>query len=595
MAPIDPAPGDTPSPGGAAAPGRASQAGGAARADRASQTGPAGAPGRASQAGHAGRGDNRKLPRLLTAAGIVAVVVVAAVAIPLTIAAPGPQPGAPTAPAAGPAVPETADAPPAVTYYQQPGPPAGSPLAPVEPLTVNVSTNPVGTSLKKGLTGISLEATDLGDPDLTDANPTIVRLLQEIDQPVLRFGGNAVDRRFFWTSTGEAVPAGYRGDRAHPVRAVGPEDLSRINRLLVAGDATISLTVDLGHYDPARAADMARHASQIFGARLLSITIGNEPNGFVFNGVRAGGYSLERYLQELKDYAGAIYAVAPHVPISGPGAYDAKWWQPFIDADIAQKKILTFHNYPLYSCDGVDPKGSPTLANLMSRLMHDRAADYQQSALRAGQAAGLETWLPETGIAACPGSNETSRTHASALWTADYALNAAQLGITRIGFHSSLLTCKGGPPMSAICSAGTYPEGNGEMSGRANFFGMSMVADLEGGKFLTLESAGGGLTYSYALASADGGTTLVLVNQNDPETAAQTDVTLNLPGQALTGTMTQLSGPSYAAEDSTVIDGARSAPTPLAQRRTLPGFQPQSGTQSFKLTAGTVTVLTFTY
>ena len=545
-----------------------------------------------SEAAQAG---NKRRSRLIAGVVAAAVVAAAAVAIPLTFGAPAP---APQPAASSPAATSTSEAPeiaPAVTYYNQAGPPAGSPLEPVEPLKVNVSKDQVGTSLTKGLTGISLEATDLADPDLADTNPTIVKLLQEIDKPVLRFGGNAVDRRFFWTSTGEAIPSTYKGDKARPVRAVGPDDLARVNTLLVAGDATISLTVDLGHYNPARAADMVKYASQIFGERLLSITIGNEPNGFVFNDVKTDGYSLEQYVREVKDYANAIYAVAPNVPISGPGAYDQKWWQPFIDADIPQKKILTFHNYPLYSCDGSDPLGSPTMANLMSRLMHDRAADYQQAALKAGQAAGLETWLPETGIAACPGSNETSRTHASALWTADYALNAARLGITRIGFHSSLQTCKGGPPMSAICSAGTYPEGNGKMSGRANFFGMSMVAELDGGKFLKLDSAGGGLMYNYAVQNADGSTTVVLVNQNNPETAAQTDVTLNLPGKPLTGTMTQMTGPSYGAEDSTVIDGAKSEPKLLAERATVPGFQYQSESQNFKLTAGTVTVLNFKY
>ncbi len=503
------------------------------------------------------------------------------------------------APAAGPAttsaVPEAALPPaPAVTYYKQPGPPAGSPLEAVEPLDVKVSQDPVGTSLTKGLVGISLEATDLADPALSSSNASTVKLLQEADQPVLRFGGNAVDRRFFWTSSNEAVPSSYRGDAAHPVRAVGPADLARLNTLLEAADATVSLTVDLGHYDPNRAADMAKHATEIFGPRLLSITVGNEPNGFGSNGVRPGGYNIEKYVTELKAYAAAINAVAPNVPISGPGAYDQKWWQPFIDADIPQKKILTFHNYPLYSCDGtVDPKASPTLANLMSRLMHDRAADYQQAALKVGKDAGLETWLPETGIAACPGSNETSRTHASALWTTDYALNAAQLGITRIGFHSSMLTCKGGPPMSAVCTGGPYLKPNGEVSGRANFFGISMVAELEAGKFLKLDSKGGGLMFSYALQNADGSTTVVLVNENDPEKAAQTDVTVKLPARALTGTMTQMTGPSYGAEDSTVIDGAKSEPVPLADRATVEGFAYGSQTQTFKLTAGTVTVLNF--
>jgi hypothetical protein len=528
---------------------------------------------------------------LIAAGGIVAVVVAAAVALPLTFGPPAPEPAA----SASGSVSGAPEAAPDVTYYDQAGPPAGSPLEPVEPLNVTVSADQVGTSLNKGLTGISLEATDLGDPALAETNPTMVKLLKEIDQPVLRFGGNAVDRRFFWTSTGEAIPSGYTGDKTRPVRAVGPDDLARVNKLLEAGNASISLTVDLGHYNPARAADLAKYASQIFGHRLLSITIGNEPNGFVFNDVKTDGYSVERYISEMKAYANAIYAVAPDVPIAGPGAYDQKWWQPFVDADIPQKKIFTFHNYPLYSCDGSDPTASPTMANLMSELMHVRGNDYQLSALKVGQAAGLETWLPETGIAACPGSNETSRTHASALWTVDYTLNAAQLGITRVGFHSSLQTCKGGPPMSAICSAGAYPDGNGQMSGRANFFGISMVAELEGGKFLKRDSSGGGLMYSYALQNADGSTTVVLVNENDPQKAAQTDVTLTLPGKPRTGTMTQLTGPSFTAEDQTLIDGAKSEPTPLDERATVPGFQFKSATQTFKLTAGTATVLHFTY
>jgi hypothetical protein len=543
-------------------------------------------------------GAKRTKRRFVVVSAIVAVAVLASL---MFLFKPGgateasPEPSASATASPEPAATKSLPPAPEVQVYKQSGPPAGSPLEPVAPLTVSVSKDLVGTALTKGLVGISLEATDLADPVLSSSNASMVKLLKEADQPVLRFGGNSVDRRFFWTSSNEPVPGSYRGDSAHPVKAVGPADLSRLNTLLEATGASVSLTVDLGHFDPSRAADMAKYASQIFGPRLLSITAGNEPNGFGANGVRPDGYSIEKYVSELKAYATAIFAAAPNVPISGPGAYDQKWWQPFIDADIPQKKILSFHNYPLYSCDGTDPKGSPTMANLMSQLMHDRAADYQQTALKAGRDAGLETWLPETGIAACPGSNETSRTHASALWTADYALNAAQLGITRIGFHSSMLTCKGGPPMSAICSGGAYLKPDGQMAGRANFFGISMVAELEGGKFMKLAAEGGGLAFSYAVQNADGSTTVVVVNENNPEKAAQTDVTLKLPGRALTGTMTQLSGPSFKAEDSTVIDGAKSEPVPVADRATVPGFAYGSDTQKFKLTAGTVTVLNFKY
>lgn len=484
---------------------------------------------------------------------------------------------------------------PAKVFYEQAGPPAGSPLEPVTPLRISVSDSQIGTALRKGTAGISLEATDLADPTLSSDNASMVKLLKELDGPVLRFGGNAADRRFLWTSTNESPPASYQGDNAHPVKAVGPDDLRRLNTLLEASDAMVTLTVDLGHYDPARAADMAQNASMIFGDRLLGITIGNEPNGYAASGVRTAGYSVEEYVTELQAYAEAMYATAPTVPIAGPGAYDQKWWDAFLHADIRQSKILSFHHYPLHSCDGADSQSSPRISNLISQQMHTRAAAFQQAALDAGRAAGLEVWLPETGIAACPGANETSRTHASALWTADYILNAAQLGVTRIGFHSSLLTCQGGPPMSAICSGGTYLLPNGKVSGRANYFGIAMIADLQEGAFLKTDITGGGLVFTYALQNADGGTTVVVVNQNDPEKSAQTHVTLRLPGKARTGKMSQLTGPKYGAENSTLIDGAKGMPTPLARRLTAPGFRYGSATQTFKLTAGTVTVLHFTY
>jgi hypothetical protein len=540
---------------------------------------------------------SRKTTRLRLIGVIAALAVVALIAVLFTVSG-NPNPAAGTAtPAVTPSqttapakVPAKA---PAVSYYKQIPPPAGSPLEKVDPLQLTVKNEPVGTTLNKGTVGISLEATDLADPTLSSANASMVTLLKDSDDTVLRFGGNAVDRRFFWTSSGEALPADYKGDKAHPARVVTPKDLERVATLLNATNAKISLTVDLGHYNPARAADMIKHASRIFGSRLLSFTVGNEPNGFAYTKLRPASYGIEEYAVELKAYAEAIHAAAPGVVISGPGVYDQKWWKPFIDAELPQKKVLSFHNYPLFSCNDSKSNAFPTIPNLLGPATHQRAEDYQKHALDAAKSAGLETWLAETGMSACPGSNQTTKTHSTALWAVDYALNAARLGITRLGFHSSMLTCKGGPPMSVICSGGAYLKPNGEMAPRANYFGMAMVADLEPGKFLGLDSAGGGLSNSYALQNKDGSTTVVIVNKNDPEKAAQTQVTLELPGPALTGTMTQLSGPSYAAEDSTVIDGAKADPTPLAGRATVEGFKYGSQTQTFKLTAGTVTVLNF--
>ncbi|MCC9196232.1 hypothetical protein QNO08_11635 [Arthrobacter sp. zg-Y820] len=544
-------------------------------------------------------GRNRKKPWIISGAALAVVLAAGAVVAPMVLddeAAPAAAPSPTGTPFTMTPKPEPTLAPaPVFNYYEQAGPPAGSPLNQVEPLAVTVVPETTGTSLPAGLIGLSLEATDLADPSLSGDNPEMVQSISGLGKPLLRFGGNAVDRRFFWTSTGEAIPGNLSGDKAHPVRAVTPADLERVNTLLEAVDGQIALTVDLGNYDPARAADMTKFAAAAFGERLVGITVGNEPNGFAKTGLRPGGYGIQDYLTELQAYATAMHAVAPQVPIVGPGTYEESWWGPFAEVQLPQRKILSFHHYPLSSCEGADPAGEPVMSALVTRHIHDHANNFRGAALEPALTAGIETWIPETGVSACPGSNETTKTHASALWSADYALSAAQLGISRVSFHSSLLTCTGGPPMSAICAGGAYLQPNGVVDERANYYGLSMVGEMEPGEFLKLDTSGTGMAYPYAVRHADGSISVVVVNNNNPETDAQTTVSLELPGKALTGTMTQMTGPSYAAEDGTLIDGAAAEGTPAAERLTVPGFEYGSSTQTFPLTAGTVTVLNFTF
>lgn len=501
-----------------------------------------------------------------------------------------------------PAITQTIVAPnpdrtyPSVTnFYKQAGPPAASPLTAVAAQTLTVGNELAGSPLSASQIGLSLEATDLADPNLSADNDSFVEILKGLGKPVLRFGGNAVDRRFFWTSTNEPIPASYVGDKTHVVRAVGPDDLKRIKGMLDAADAYITLSVDLGHYDPVRAADLVKYGAEIFGNRLAAVTLGNEPNGFGDGDLREGTYTVEDFAKEATAYTDAIYKVAPNVPISGPGTFAADWVAPWVALAMKQPKILTFHHYPLTGCSTGKAEDDPTMANLLSSNMHDRSIAYNQSFVDKGNAAGLAVWIPETGISACTGSNETTKTYASALWSADYALSAAQTGIQQTAFHSSMLTCTGGPPMSAVCAEGAYLQPTGVMDVRANYYGMSMVASIGAGEFLKIGNEGGGLNYAYAIKKEDGSTSVVFVNENDPEKSGQTSVTLKLPNIPVGATMTQMTGASYSAQDGVLIDGKASAPVADAKRPAPMNFKPGEQTQTFSLTAGTVTIMNFKY
>lgn len=135
--------------------------------------------------------------------------------------------------------------------------------------------------------------------------------------------------------------------------------------------------------------------------------------------------------------------------------------------------------------------------------------------------------------------------------------------------------------MSVVCFDGECLKPTGEMAPRANYFGLSMVGAIGGGEFLKLQNDGGGLAYSYALQQADGSTTVVLINQNNPETAAQTKVTLKMPNIPATGTMTQMTGSSYSAQDGVAIEGEAGAPKADSERPAPMNFRPGVQEQSF--------------
>lgn len=457
--------------------------------------------------------------------------------------------------------------------------------------------------MPEGMTGISFETDVMTDVRFEPGSSTLVDELKKLHKPVIRFGGQAVDRRFFWTSSDEPLPdwtlvPGYKGD-VRTIVKVTPADLQRLNRMAVAADARILLTVDLGHNDPERAADFAKSAAAIFGSRLLGITVGNEPNGYHVKGspyqiLRPADWDTNKFLAEFETYSAAISKAAPGVKLVGPGAYSESWLKAFVENDDPAVGALSYQHYPMWDC-GTGEDSSPTIDRVMSRKRADLNRTYISNIAATAQPAGLPLWLTETGVSACPGSNELTRTHASALWTVGYAMMAAQAGVTQMDIHGALDACKGGPPASPICDTGAYKKPNGVIAGQANYFGMMLVNSLQPGEFHKLEESGSQNVYSYAIEHSDGSMSVVIINQNDPKTFGQAPVKVKLPAAAATGTMSQMTAASFDAQALTRIDGREDAGEPVESRGKIPGFVAGQETVGLPLTSGTVTVLKFTF
>ncbi|WP_246490582.1 hypothetical protein [Brevibacterium oceani] len=422
-----------------------------------------------------------------------------------------------------------------------------------EAATVTVGTKRTGAAFAADNIGVSFEATDLADPRLDPAKSNLDEQLKSLGSPALRFGGNALDRRTFWTSKGEKP--------THDEETtVTPDDLKRLKKLVEATGSTVTIGIPLGTYDPKRGADMAAHAVDILGDSLVGLAIGNEPNGYTVDDVPGGavrgkGWNEAEYVKQVEAYAKAIHAKRPEAPIIGPDVYDGAWMTAFADSSVKKKAAISQHWYQLYECDSTQVPGrGPQAANLIDPVAKEAAKKNLGIGKSKADAADLPLWLEETGPTSCPGTNDTSLTNASALWAADYTLYAATLGVERMAMHSMLGACNGGAPMSLICDPADHGDRSNSFQVRPNMLGLRLLAPSVGGEFTRSSVSGGGNISAYTVVKNDGRTLVTtVINANDAASVGGNPVTLSMPSGFAVDSASQVYGASNDVKSATQV------------------------------------------
>ncbi|MGQ1836909.1 hypothetical protein ACT4S2_00435 [Kocuria turfanensis] len=524
-------------------------------------------------------------------------------------------------------------------HYRQPVLP-GEDRRRQDSATVTVSAEPTGEDYAHGGVGLSFEATDLADERLSAENADLVHLVGQMDHPTLRFGGNSVDRRFFFTAQDEEPPADWPLQPGERITTVDPEDLERVAGFAEATGSKVILGANLAAEDPERAAELVRHAQNAFGDDLIAVMVGNEPNGY-YKGegarltIKDEDWDIPAYLSDLTAYTDAIRAEAPDTTITAPGAYAPDWWEAVLGSGL-EDVVLAAHQYPLSSCDGSTPRQEPTMENLVAGYTRDNVDRFLGIAVDQARAADVPVWLSETSVSACLGSNDITQTLGAAVFAAEYSMRAQSLGVERLVHHSSLEQCAGGPPMSPVCSSGTRDDQGEAFSLRANHLGTALVGQIPDGDFLGTTVAGHEDVTAYAIdhGTDDDGreqVTVAVTNFTDPATAERTPVTLRLPFAYREAVMSQLGGPAWDAAyptaqlfdgeagsgerrtedadgraqtlggaltaidpDQVSVDGWGLPLTPVDQRPRVAGADAGTDELQISLNPGTVTVFTFT-
>jgi hypothetical protein len=437
-----------------------------------------------------------------------------------------------------------------------PGAAAASSAAPaVAPpdVSVVVDTAFLGPEVPRDFLGLSFETVLLSENEFTPGHPVLARLLQNMGPGVLRFGGNSQDRSAW----------GPAGTFAGALSTVAPDDLARMFSFARQIGWRVLLGLNLGHYDPAAAADEADTAARLGGPTLEALEFGNEPDLYVrarpgIPSLRPASYGIVEYLREWQSYLAALRARVPHASIVGPdtagtpaGTELLRQFVAVYGPDVA---YATAHHYPLgATITNIKSPRYASIANLLSPgLLADEGAaigGWVKVAARSGR--GLR--LGETNSVFGGGKNGVSDVFAGALWTADYLFRVAQLGVIGVNLHGTLDRCGGYSP---ICASSRALAQTDDIRVQPNYYAMLLFHHAARGRFASVRVEGSRYVTAYATLDGDRAVHVTLINLGPAPATAR----IAVPGRFRMGSVMRLAGAALESSSEVTLAGSAVGP-----------------------------------
>ena len=399
-------------------------------------------------------------------------------------------------------------------------------------MSVRISGRQLAPAAPGDFLGLSFEMRSLPAVAKEATGGNLVTLLRSLGRGVLRFGGTSADEQVAWARESPAAGSGGAGVAGNEAAggagggaslpswantAIDPQDLAGLAALTRATGWRVLLTVNLGHYDPAAAAQEARAAQTALGWALAGIEIGNEPDRYARNGLRGGGWDFAAYRTQAAAYRRAIAAAAPGVAIAGPdpssGVPGLAWLGAA--ARTLRPGLLTEHYYPLSSCGY-----RPTVGELLSTGVRGKDGAMLARMVGIARAAGTPLRVDEAGSVSCEGFRGVSDTFASALWALDYSAQALTAGAAGLNFHDLPARPSAYSPLVATSGAALRA---GTLRAQPEWYGLLAARELPGSRPLGARvggaaagGPGGEELDASAFGAPDGRLRVVLVNYAPP-------------------------------------------------------------------------------
>ena len=408
-------------------------------------------------------------------------------------------------------------------------------------LILQVDESKPGPAIPADFIGFSYEKNVLALDHFKPTNTAMVNLMRNLGGGVLRFGGNYVET----TRWEPEAPKFFSKDRS----VIGLRELEDLYGFSKTSGWTVIHGLNLGANDPEMAAAEAAEAQRIGGKTLIAFEIGNEPEHYGKTW-RPADYSYQDYSREISKYLEVMRPKVPRIPLCGPGTTsNFPWFTGFLKDFRSDLVITTRHNYPLAAA-ATDP-ANPRFATVENLLSPSTAAAWRKligQHQHASKAAGLPFRVTEAGSASSGGKAGTSDVFASALWSADYLFDLAELGVAGVNFHSSF-NCRG---YSSFCA-----QKDGGYHAHGNYYGVLFFRQAAQGRVIPLKLANDGVNLtSHAVLGDDGRLRIAIINKDLTKLAKIRIKLANRPDQA--GVM-RLSAPAVDAKTDITLGGAEVA------------------------------------
>ncbi|HEY2581193.1 MAG TPA: glycosyl hydrolase family 79 C-terminal domain-containing protein [Mucilaginibacter sp.] len=318
------------------------------------------------------------------------------------------------------------------------------------PVTVTVDQNTPGYKIPSNFEGLSYETGLLTEsPEfLNENNKTLIQLIKNLGDGVLRIGGNSSDKTD-WTGT-TRVPG-------TDVKSLTTSDIDRLSAFSRAIGWPVMFGLNLAKYDPGIASNEAKYVSNSLKENLYALQFGNEPDVFRL-GPRPSKYNYKNYQQEWETYLSAVKKAAPHVGFAGPDVtpFNNDWIKWF--ATNENKNIMLMDGH--YYVTGPASDSSITCSSILTD--NPKLTDYLSSLFSESSKYNLPFRISECNSVWGGGKAGVSDRFASSLWALNFMWTVAENKGQGINFH-------GGDSWFHYSPIGTD---NGEFTARPEYYAM---------------------------------------------------------------------------------------------------------------------------